>query len=139
MDSVGFDLWRSDIGSLIQLSPPGSRQIQIAAFDEVDESALHSLEHGRIDKDCLQRHFEKQKLEFGKGCEELVLRDFSDFQVVKSTKPKESECEAPPANPYTYCLDDNIEVDFYAKKESEAIAGMFQLTMPEQEKLDTLE
>ncbi len=119
---------------MVKVAPHGSREVQISTFDDVDESTLYCLEKFPVDEDCLQRHIRKQKLEFGKACEVLVLKDFPGFQVVRGTTPKKSK--APPANPYPYRLDQDVEVDFYAKKGSEAIAGTFQLTLPEQGKID---
>ena len=54
--------------------------------------------------------------------------------MVKTTARSKTGKE-PPANPYAFRLDNNVEVDFYAKNEKDAVAGMFQLTMPREKKI----
>ena len=109
--------------------------MHIRDFDALDEATLYRLYHHPIDaKDCLRQLIDTQKLEFGKACEEFVHEKHPSFHVVKTTARSKTGKE-PPANPYAFRLDNNVEVDFYAKNEKDAVAGMFQLTMPTEKKI----
>ncbi len=137
IDRLSFNLWLSNIGSLVKFAPPGSREIEISTFHKVDEFTLYCLENFRADEDSILSHIQNRKLEFGRTCEERLLleTDFSGFDVVKSGE-ESKEGTALPVNPYAYRFNGDFEVDFYAKKGSEAVAGMFQLTIPEQGEID---
>jgi hypothetical protein len=134
IDRATFNLWLSDISSLVEIAP-GSSATQIATFDDVDEATLYRLQKYPIDvKACIQHLIDKHELEFGKACEELVRVEFPRFKVVKTTVGSKTG-KKPPANPYAFRLDSNVKVDFYAKNGKDAVAGMFQLTMPREKKI----
>ena len=106
-----------------------------SVFEVIDETYLYRFEHHPINvKACIQHLLDTQELEFGKACEAIVHKDFPRFDVVKTTE-RSKKGKEPPANPYAYRLDDTVEVDFFAKNGNDAIAGMFQLTMPREKKI----
>ena len=112
-----------------------STPTQIRSFGAVDEATLYRFVHHPIDvKACVQHLVDTHELEFGKACEQLVHKDFRGFEVVKTTARSKAG-KAPPANPYAYRLDDDVEVDFFARNGKDAVAGMFQLTVPKDKKI----
>ena len=133
-DRDAFKGWLSDVSSLVT-AMPGSSEQEIQDFDVINEATLYRLKHHPVNlKACVHHLVATQEFEFGKACEALVLRDFPDFQVVKATARSEAG-KGPSANPYAHRIDARVEIDFYAKHGKNAIAGMFQLTMPREKKI----
>jgi hypothetical protein len=142
VNAATFDRW-VDTSALVPVQlddDAASTPTLIRSFGAVDEATLYRFVHHPIDiKACVQHLVDTQELEFGKACEQLVhssCKDFRGFEVVKTTARSKTG-KAPPANPYAYRLDDKVEVDFFAKNGKDAVAGMFQLTMPREKKINS--
>jgi hypothetical protein len=133
VNEAAFIRWM-DGNALVPLDAANAKHV--ATFEDVDESTIYCLSDRPLDvKACVQHLVDTHELEFGRACEQLIATQFPNFEVVKTTE-RSTHGKAPPANPYAYRLDSAVEVDFFAKNGTESVAGMFQLTMPKEKKIE---